>query len=131
MLKITEPITAVSVVPPSVHNVRRVNSIKTRYKQQRQESKAPTFALTYQGTYKTLMTNCGFSQEVAKGIEASYRTLYKVSIDWVNSKLEQATKDGYITGCLWFAGPDSPAETGGAGNPENPLRSGSRRTDSR
>lgn len=43
------------------------------------------------------MTNCGFPQDLAKSIESSYRTLYKVSIDWVNDKLAQATKDGYIT----------------------------------
>lgn len=78
-------------------SVDSINSIDGKYKKLRQDSKAPTFALTYQGTYITLMNNCGFSKEVAQGIEESYKQLYEVSINWVNAKLEQATKDGYVT----------------------------------
>src|SRR5690606_4817667 len=52
--------------------------------------------LTYQGTYKTLMEQ-GFSYEEAKRIEASYNELYKVSVQWVQDKLNQAARDGYIT----------------------------------
>jgi DNA polymerase-1 len=63
----------------------------------RQDSKAPTFALTYQGTYITLMNNCGFSEAKAKLVEMKYHELYKVSDDWVAAKLDQACKDGYIT----------------------------------
>lgn len=55
------------------------------------------FALTYQGTYSTLINNCGFTEAVARSLEASYRELYQVSVDWVNSKLTQASKDGYVT----------------------------------
>ena len=77
--------------------VKIINSIKDRYKKLRQASKAPTFALTYQGTWKTLVTNCGFSEKVAKQVEARYHELYKVSDQWVADKLKQATKDGYIT----------------------------------
>ena len=62
----------------------------------RQESKAPTFAMTYQGTYATLMTNCGFSLESENG-RGKYQALYKVSIDWVNDKLNKAAEVGYIT----------------------------------
>jgi DNA polymerase-1 len=97
MLVISEPMTEVSEVTASEHNVKRVNSIKNRYKQQRQDSKAPTFALTYQGTFATLMNNCGFSKELAQAIENSYKGLYKVSIEWVNQRLGKATEDGYIT----------------------------------
>lgn len=97
MLKISQKIDSVEEVSASSHNVTRVNSIKTQYKPQRQESKAPTFALTYQGTYKTLMNNCGFSQELAMAIETSYAKLYKVSIDWVQVHIRQACKDGYVT----------------------------------
>lgn len=79
------------------NSVESINSISKKYKQYRQDSKAPTFALTYQGTYHTLMNNCGFSQEMAQAIENAYRKMYKVSIQWVDDKLEQATKDGYIT----------------------------------
>lgn len=78
-------------------SVDSINSIAKKYKQQRQDSKAPTFALTYQGTYMTLMNNCGFSKELAQAIENAYKKMYVVSIEWVNDRLEQATKDGYIT----------------------------------
>jgi DNA polymerase-1 len=97
MIEIKKPVTKVSVVTPLEHNVSRVNSIKIKYPTWRQLSKAPTFALTYQGTYITLMNNCGFSPELAKSIEESYHNLYHVSDTWVANKLEQACKDGYVT----------------------------------
>lgn len=97
MLKITGEVEEISPVSPSEHNVARVNSIKKLYPHWRQESKAPTFALTYQGTYVTLMANCGFTSQLAKSIEASYHSLYHVSDKWVADKLEQACKDGYVT----------------------------------
>ena len=34
---------------------------------------------------------------MAKAIEANYHEMYKVSDDWVQSKIEQACKDGYVT----------------------------------
>jgi len=78
-------------------SVASINSIEKKYKPIRQESKDPTFALTYQGTFKTLMTNCGFSEEQAKTIEAKYHELYKVSDDWVATKLDEASRVGYVT----------------------------------
>ena len=78
-------------------SVESINSIAKLYKPLRQESKAPTFALTYQGTYHTLMQNCGFSKEKAMDIEAKYKKMYSVSIEYVQDKLEQATHDGYVT----------------------------------
>ncbi|UAT28898.1 DNA polymerase family A [Dinoroseobacter phage vB_DshP-R7L] len=78
-------------------SVDSINSIAKKYKPLRQESKAPTFALTYQGTFHTLMNNCGFSKEKAQMVESKYKKMYQVSIDYVNAKLEQATHDGYIT----------------------------------
>lgn len=78
-------------------SVESINSIAKKYKPLRQESKSPTFALTYQGTFHTLMNNCGFSKEKAQMIEKKYKKMYQVSIEYVNDKLEQATKDGYIT----------------------------------
>ena len=80
--------------------VASINSIEKKYKDLRGESKAPTFALTYQGTEHTLMKNCGFSAEKAADVTARYKALYKVSIDWVEAKLKQAGKDGYITGAF-------------------------------
>ena len=79
------------------NSVSSINSIESKYKPLRQDSKAPTFALTYQGTYITLMKNCGFSEEKAKKVEDRYRELYKVSIDWVQGKLDAAMTNGYVT----------------------------------
>jgi DNA polymerase-1 len=79
------------------NSVASINSIESKYKNYRQDSKAPTFALTYAGTYITLMKNCGFTKELALSIEAKYQELYSVSIKWVQNKLNQASKDGYVT----------------------------------
>ena len=79
------------------NSVVSINSIQEKYKEFRQDSKVPTFALTYQGTWRTLMVKAGFSEEKAKKVEKAYQELYKVSIDWVNARLDQAAKDGYVT----------------------------------
>lgn len=79
------------------NSVNSINSIQKKYNSLRQDSKAPTFALTYQGKYITLMNNCGFTKEVAQKIEAKYHELYVVSDKWVDDKLNQASKDGYVT----------------------------------
>lgn len=84
-------------IEPRVFDVLEVNSIQDKYKPQRQDSKVPTFALTYDGTWRTLMTKCGFDEVKAKSIEASYHQLYFVSDQWVAGKLDQASKDGYVT----------------------------------
>ena len=100
MLSITSPITSVVEVPLMEHDVARINSIDGLYKNDRQLSKAPTFALTYQGTWKTLVKNCGFTDTMAKQVEARYQELYVVSTKWVQDKLNQAAKDGYVTGAF-------------------------------
>jgi DNA polymerase-1 len=74
-----------------------INSIAKKYPTQRQDSKIPTFALTYQGTYNTLMVKCGFDRAKAKRIEAAYHELYKVSDAWVAERLSEAGRYGYIT----------------------------------
>lgn len=63
----------------------------------RDASKGPTFALTYQGTWITLVNNLGFDKPDALRIEANYHELYKVSDAWVQAKLDQASEDGYVT----------------------------------
>jgi DNA polymerase-1 len=78
-------------------SVESINSIQTRYKQLRQDSKTPTFALTYAGTWKTLVTNSGFSEAVARKIESRYHDLYQVSDAWVKAKLDAASRTGYVT----------------------------------
>lgn len=97
MLTINTMIDSISEVSPGVHDVARINSIQKLYKPERQESKTPTFALTYQGTYITLMAKCGFTMEVAKTIEERYHQLYRESDEWVAEKLNQASRTGYIT----------------------------------
>jgi DNA polymerase-1 len=84
-------------VEPKVFDVLEINSIQDKHKPLRQDSKTPTFALTYDGTWRTLMTKCGFSEAKAKEIEARYHELYVVSDQWIAAKLDQACKDGYIT----------------------------------
>lgn len=79
------------------NSVESINSIQTVYGQLRQDSKDPTFALTYQGTYHTMVKNLGWPVEKAKAVEKAYHDMYKVSTQWVKNKLDQASKDGYVT----------------------------------
>lgn len=97
MPSLNEQLSALEV--NSSEYVKIINSIDGHYEYggYRQESKAPTFALTYKGTYLTLMKNCGFSEEKAKQIEEAYHKMYAVSDEWVNNKIKQACIDGYIT----------------------------------
>lgn len=79
-------------------SVQSINSIDEKYPDLRQMSKAPTFALTYLGTWTTLVKNCGFSEEVAKQIEKNYHDLYKHSDDFIMNRIhEEAVKLGYVT----------------------------------
>lgn len=80
-----------------VDTVESINSIQKLYKPLRDRSKNPTFTLTYQGTYIALVKKYGFTLEQAKDLEAKYHELYKVSDDWVESKLETASRIGYVT----------------------------------
>jgi DNA polymerase-1 len=77
-------------------DVDSVNSIKKKYPHLRQDSKAPTFLLTYGGTYHGMMSNLGWDEEKSKAIEAGYHELYKESDEYVQKRLHQASKDGYV-----------------------------------
>lgn len=79
-----------------INDVKAVNALKHTHPQERQDSKAPTFALTYQGTWTTLMKNCGFSEAMAKQIETNYHLLYKHSDEWMADKIDLCCKQGYI-----------------------------------
>jgi DNA polymerase I len=96
MLKLATD-TVITELDARQFDVDQINSIEKRYKPLRQESKVPTFALTYDGTFVTLMTGSGFGMEKAKLIEKRYHELYVVSDQWVSAKLDQATKVGYVT----------------------------------
>lgn len=76
--------------------VAAINSITQDYPELRQHSKGPTFALTYQGTANTLHKNFGIPVEEAKQIEAGYHELYKVSDEWVNTRIQEAKNTGYV-----------------------------------
>lgn len=83
-------------MPDIKDTVEGINSIQSKYKDLRQKSKAPTFALTYNGTYSTLMKNCGFSEQEAKQIETNYHKMYAQSAQWSKEKINQCAKQGYI-----------------------------------
>ena len=76
--------------------VTTINSIEQRYPKLRQHSKGPTFALTYMGTWRTLVNTFGLKPDVAKAIEANYHELYEVSDKWVMDRLEEASRQGYV-----------------------------------
>ena len=78
------------------NQVAIINSIEKRYKPLRQLSKGPTFALTYMGTWKTLVETFGLSKAEAKKIEEEYHKLYKVSDDWVSEQIRKAQQTGYV-----------------------------------
>lgn len=82
------------IIPISVESI---NSIQTKYKDLRQASKQISFALQYGSTAKGLEVNAGLSPEDALKIYNRYHNLYKVSLEWKESKLRQAYIDGYIT----------------------------------
>ena len=83
-------------MPDIEDTVKSINSIENKYPDLRQKSKAPTFALTYNGTWVTLVTNSGFSDDEAKQIEANYHELYKVSDEFSARNVEFAHKNGYM-----------------------------------
>jgi DNA polymerase-1 len=77
-------------------NVNSINSIGKKYPKERQDSKGPTFALTYGGTHHALVEQCGFTKDQALDIESKYHELYKVSDQWVEEKIKKASKTGYV-----------------------------------
>jgi DNA polymerase-1 len=81
-------------------SVDSINSIAKKYKPLRDRSKNPTFTLTYQGTEHALEKKYGFTKAEALEIVERYQGLYQVSIQWVEDKLNQAMRDGYITGAF-------------------------------
>lgn len=78
-------------------SVDSINSIAKLYPVQRQDSKTPTFLLTYGGTHIGIVSQLGWALEKAKKVETRYHELYKVSDQWVQAKIDKATKDGYVT----------------------------------
>lgn len=75
--------------------VNIINSIQTRYPHLRQQSKTATFALTYNGTWRTLVQNGGLSEKAAKSIEKGFHDLYKGADNWTWKRIHKASKRGY------------------------------------
>ncbi len=44
-----------------------------------------------------MQKNCGFTPTEAQSIYDNYHAMYKVSDEWTDAKLLQASKDGYVT----------------------------------
>jgi len=80
----------------SPDSVSSINSIEIKYPKLRQNSKGPTFLLTYMGTWRGLQKNFGFTPSEAKEIEENYHELYKVSDSWVKDRLKEASENGYV-----------------------------------
>lgn len=77
-------------------SVQSINSIEKLYPSLRQKSKQPTFALTYQGTWHTLVKNLGLTKKEAKSIENNYHILYATSDQWAEDQIAFATKKGFL-----------------------------------
>lgn len=75
----------------------QVNSIAEIYPIFRQNSKAPTFALTYGGTVYTLKKNCGFDDSEANLVDRQYHYLYSESDQWIKEELDKCCQKGYAT----------------------------------
>jgi len=83
-------------MPDITDTVESINSITLLYDKLRQKSKVPTFALTYKGTWRTLVNNLGLTEELAKQIDYSYHELYKVSDQWSEKKIAFASENGFL-----------------------------------
>jgi len=82
------------------NSVESINSIQDKYKPLRQKSKSPTFALQYQGTWRTIMKSAGLTEVVSRQVETNYHKLYEVSDTWIKGVLDAAHTDGFILGAF-------------------------------
>jgi len=77
-------------------SVASINSIEWKYPDLRQDSKSPTFLLTYMGTAHGLNKTFGFTMDEAETIENSYNDMYSVSKEWVMEQIKEAQNTGYV-----------------------------------
>ena len=89
-------------LPDIIDTKASINSIKDHliYDKLRTDSKPITFALTYKGTWHTLVNKAGIPKAIAKKTEARNHEMYKVAIAWVNDRISEASKVGYVTGAF-------------------------------
>ncbi len=84
-------------MPDIEDTVESINSIKVKYDDLRSDSKAPTFALTYEGTWITLVNNLGWSEEKSKAVESNYLEMYKQSKEYKQARIAECCSEGYAT----------------------------------
>lgn len=82
-------------LPGITEDVNSINSIKSIFPEVRQDAKSPAFAIQYAGTWRTLVKNLGFEEELAKQIETNFHTMYSVSGKWVKTEIAKAAIHGY------------------------------------
>lgn len=82
------------------NSVESVNAIKTKYPDLRQDSKGPTFLLTYGGTHHGIVSQFNIPLDKAIQIETRYHELYRVSDAWVAARIAEAGQTGYVTGAF-------------------------------
>lgn len=82
------------------NTVEGINRIKKEFDPERSASKPVSFALQYLGTFKTLMSNCGFERDEAVRIEENFHKLYAVSGDWVKEQIRLSGERGYGIGAF-------------------------------
>lgn len=75
---------------------KSVNQLKVTEHWSRQDSKAPTFLLTYGGTYLGMMKNLGWDKAKSLRIEKNYHDLYFVSDQYVADRVAKARTEGYV-----------------------------------
>jgi len=83
-------------MPDIKDTVNSINSIESKYPELRQKSKGPTFALTYSGTWHTLVSNIGIEKNEAQLIERQYHDLYAISDIFTQKNIDFAGKNGYM-----------------------------------
>jgi DNA polymerase I len=77
-------------------SVKSINSIKKLYPGFRQESKTPTFLLTYGGTWMGIVDQMGWPRQKAQAVEQRYHELYRVADAWVADRIREASQTGYV-----------------------------------
>lgn len=73
-----------------------VKDVKKLRPDLRQAAKAPFFALSYGGSYSTLMSSLGISEEEAKKIVANYEEGYKATMEFAKRGEAFVKNNGYI-----------------------------------
>lgn len=77
-----------------------INSIAEKYPELRQESKAYTFLLTYQGGVGAMVANFGIPRDKAERIYNAYHSSYDMASKAINDQLEIARDTGYVIGAF-------------------------------